>query len=90
VRGNGNRASAIRNWGSASGDKYLRILLVQCAHHILGHWGKDSALRQRGLSKSDGSASRKRAVVAVARKLGVVLHRLWVTGEDFKPFPKMV
>jgi transposase len=75
---------------SKSGDKYLRKLLVQCAHHILGHWGKDSALRQWGLSKSDGSASKKRAVVAVARKLAVLLHRMWTTGENFKPFPKMV
>ena len=71
------------------GDKYLRKLLVQCAHHILGHWGKDSALRQWGLSKSDGSASKKRAVVAVARKLAVLLHRMWRTGESFKPFPAM-
>jgi transposase len=75
---------------SKSGDKYLRKLLVQCAHHILGYWGKDSALRQWGLSKSDGSASKKRAVVAVARKLAIVLHRMWMTGEKFKPFPKMV
>lgn len=73
-----------------SGDKYLRKLLVQCAHHILGHWGKDSALRQWGLSKSDGSASKKRAVIAVARKLAVMLHRMWTTGESFQPFPKMV
>ena len=75
---------------SKSGDKYLRKLLVQCAHHILGYWGKDSALRQWGLSKSSGNASKKRAVIAVARKLAVVLHRMWVTGESFKPFPKMV
>jgi len=74
---------------SKSGDKYLRKLLVQCAHHILGHWGKDSALRQWGLSKGGGGATKKRAVVAVARKLAVVLHRLWMTGEVFKPFPKM-
>jgi len=58
---------------SKSGDKYLRKLLVQCAHHILGHWGKDSALRQWGLSKSNGSSSKKRAVIAVARKLAVVI-----------------
>ena len=75
---------------SKSGDKYLRKLLVQCAHHVLGHWGKDSALRQWGLSKSGGSGSKKRAVVAVARKLAVLLHRMWTTGEIFKPFPKMV
>jgi transposase len=74
---------------SKSGDRYLRKLLVQCAHHVLGHWGKDSALRQWGLSKSGGSASKKRAIIAVARKLAVVLHRMWVTGESFKPFPNM-
>lgn len=74
---------------SKSGDKYLRKLLVQCAHHVLGHWGKDSALRQWGISKSNGGASRKRAVVAVARKLAVLLHRMWWTGEVYKPFPEM-
>ena len=75
---------------SKSGDKYLRKLLVQCAHHILGHFGKDSSLRQWGLSKSDGSPGKKRAVIAVARKLAVLLHRMWMTGQIFKPFPKMV
>jgi transposase len=74
---------------SKCGDKYLRKLLVQCAHHLLGHWGKDCALRQWGLSKSAGSASKKRAVIAVARKLAVLLHRMWTTGEKFQPFPKM-
>ena len=74
---------------SRGGDKYLRKLLVQCAHHVLGHWGKDSALRQWGLSKS-GGGKKKRAVIAVARKLSVLLHRMWTTGEGFKPFPKMV
>jgi transposase len=74
---------------SKSGDAYLRKLLVQCAHPILGHWGTDSALRQWGLAKGGGSANKKRAVVAVARKLAVLLHRMWVSGEKFKPFPKM-
>jgi transposase len=75
---------------SRGGDKYLRRLLVQCAHHILGHWGKDSLLRQWGLSKSGGGASgKKRAIVAVARKLAALLHRMWTTGEIFKPFPTM-
>lgn len=73
---------------SKGGDKYLRKLLVQCAHHILGHWGKDSALRQWGLAKGGDGSSKKRAIVAVARKLAVLLHRLWTTGEIFKPFPK--
>ena len=75
---------------SKSGDAYLRKLLVQCSHHILGHWGKDSALRQWGLAKSEGGKKATlRAIVAVARKLSVLLHRLWVSGEFYKPFPKM-
>jgi len=75
---------------SKSGDPYLRKLLVQCAHHILGHYGKDSALRQWGLAKSEGGKKATlRAIIAVARKLSVLLHRLWVSGEYYKPFPKM-
>jgi transposase len=75
---------------SKSGDRYLRKLLVQCAHHILGHYGKDSALRRWGLAKSEGgSRATLRAIIAVARKLSVVLHRLWVTGELYQPFPQM-
>jgi transposase len=73
---------------SKSGDRYLRKLLVQCAHHVLGTWGKDSTLRQWGLSKC--GSNKKRAVIAVARKLAVLLHRLWVTGQSFQPFPQMV
>jgi transposase len=74
---------------SKSGDPYLRKLLVQCAHHILGHFGKPSALRTWGLAISGSKTATKKAVVAVARKLAVLLHRLWVTGESYKPFPKM-
>ncbi|HEY4363347.1 MAG TPA: IS110 family transposase [Bryobacteraceae bacterium] len=74
---------------SKSGDKYLRKLLVQCAHHTLGHWGRDSALRQWGLAKGGrAKGASRRAIVAVARKLAVLLHRLWVTGDSYKPFPK--
>jgi transposase len=74
-----------------SGDPYLRKLLVQCSHYILGHWGKDSALRRWGLAKSEGgSKATLRAIVAVARKLSVLLHRLWVSGEFYQPFPRMV
>jgi transposase len=75
---------------SKSGDPYMRKLLVQCAHHILGHYGKDSALRKWGLSKAEGGKKATlRAIVAVARKLSVLLHRLWVSGQLFKPFPGM-
>ena len=76
---------------SKSGDPYLRKLFVQCAHHVLGHWGPDSALRRWGLAKTDGGKKATlRAIVAVARKLSVLLHHLWVTGEFYKPFPKTV
>jgi transposase len=70
-----------------AGDPYLRRMLVQAAHHILGHYGRDTALRRFGerLIKRGGKCARKRAVVAVARKLAVVLHRLWVTGENYEP-----
>jgi transposase len=70
-----------------AGDTYLRKLLVQCAHHVLGRFGPESALRQWGLAKAGGSRATKRAIVAVARKLAVLLHSLWVSGENFQPFP---
>lgn len=71
-----------------AGDPQLRRLLVQCAHHILGHFGHDSDLRRWGLRlvERGGRHAKKRAIVAVARKLGVLLHRLWVTGEVYDPF----
>jgi transposase len=76
---------------SKSGDPYMRKLLVPCSHSILGHWGKDSALRRWGLAKSEGgNKARMRAIVGVARKLAVLLHRLWVSGEFYKPFPRTV
>jgi transposase len=70
-----------------AGDPYLRRLLVQCAHYILGPFGTDSDLRRFGLRLVDrgGRATKKRAVVAVARKLAILLHRLWVTGEVYEP-----
>lgn len=72
-----------------AGDGFLRRLLVQCAHYILGPLGKDCALRRWGLKLvgQGGKGAKKRAAVAVARKLAVLLHRLWVTGEDYQPFP---
>lgn len=68
------------------GDRLLRRLLVQAAHYILGPFGQDSDLRSFGLALAQrgGKNGKKRAVVAVARKLAVVLHRLWVSGEDYQ------
>jgi transposase len=72
---------------SKEGDRYLRTLLVQGAHHILGWRGPDTDLRRWGLKLAarGGKNGKKRAVVAVARKLAVLLHRLWVTGEVYEP-----
>jgi transposase len=69
------------------GDALLRRLLVQAAHYILGPFGQDSDLRSFGLelARRGGKSGKKRAVVAVARKLSVVLHRLWISGADYEP-----
>ena len=70
------------------GDRYLRTLLVQCGHYILGPFGEDCELRQFGerLVERGGKAAKKRAAVAVARKLAVLLHHLWASGEEYDPF----
>ncbi len=70
-----------------AGDLVLRRLLVGCGHYILGPFGEDCDLRRRGLvlCERGGKNARKRAVVAVARKLAVLLHRLWITGEVYEP-----
>ena len=72
---------------SREGDEYLRTLLVQGAHYILGPFGEDSDLRRWGqkLAARGGKNAKKRAIVAVARKLAVLLHRLWVSGEVYEP-----
>jgi transposase len=72
---------------SKEGDRYLRTLMVQGAHYILGPFGEDSDLRRWGrkLAERGGKNAKKRAVVAVARKLAVLLHRLWVSGEAYEP-----
>jgi transposase len=71
-----------------TGNGYLRRLLVHSAHYILGPFGQDSDLRRWGLKIAErgGKNAKKRAVVAVARKLAVLLHRLWITGEVYEPF----
>jgi transposase len=70
-----------------AGDSDLRRLLVGAAQYILGPFGPDSDLRRWGLSLAErgGKNAKKRAVVAVARKLAVLLHSLWRTGEVYEP-----
>lgn len=70
-----------------AGNAYLRQLLVEAAHYIMGARGEDSDLRRWGLKRLEhgGKNVKKRVLVAVARKLAVLLHRLWVTGEIYQP-----
>ncbi len=75
---------------SKAGDALLRRLLVQCAHQVMFKSAPDSALKRWGLAKakSGGKNGKKKMAVAIARKLAVVMHRLWVTGERYKAFPE--
>ena len=75
-----------------AGDTMLRRLLVGSAHYILGPFGPDCELRRFGnhLMARGGKSAKKRAVVAVARKLSVLLLRLWQTGEPYEPFHRQV
>jgi transposase len=72
------------------GDAYLRRLLVSAAQYILGPFAPASALRQYGLAlAAEGTArAKKRAVVAVARKLAVLLLSLWRNERSYVPFPQ--
>jgi len=81
---------------SKAGDMLMRRLLVQAAHCILRDGAPDSDLKVWGMTKVEAGAKtgsgkkgskrrKKKAVVAVARKLAVLLHKLWVTGEVYDP-----
>ena len=73
-----------------AGNPYLRRLLVSAAQYILGQFGEDCNLRRFGLrlAARGGKNAKRRAVVAVARKLAVLLHRLWQHGEIYDPLYK--
>ena len=72
---------------SKEGDEMLRKLLVSSAHYILDPFGSDSDLRRPGekIASRGGKNAKKRATVAVARKLAVLLHSLWVSAEIYEP-----
>ena len=71
-----------------TGDKFLRRMLIGCAHYILGPFGPESNLRNWGLRlvERGGKGAKHKAAVAVARKLAILLHKLWISGEDYQPF----
>lgn len=72
---------------SKCGNAYLRQLLVGAAQHVLGPFGPDCDIKRKGLELAarGGSRAKKKAVVAVARKLAVLLHVLWKTQSDYQP-----
>lgn len=71
-----------------TGDGFLRRLLVQAAHRALGPFGADSDIRRWGLALAErgGKNAKKRAIIAVARKMAVVMHKIWVSGQNYVPF----
>lgn len=75
---------------SKAGNRYLRQLLVQCAQYLLGHFGPDCALREQGLklAAKGGRAAKKKAVIAIARKLAVMMIAMWQKGSDYEAFPE--
>lgn len=70
-----------------AGDRDLRRLLVQSAQYILGPFGTDCDLKRFGLALAarGNKSAKKRALIAVARKLAVLLHRLWLSPIDYDP-----
>ena len=76
---------------SKRGNVQLRCLLVNCAHYILGPFGPPSHLRAAGerIAARGGKSAKKRAVIAVARKLAVTLLALWKSGAEYHPQPRL-
>ena len=76
-----------RRHRSGTRDREMRRLLVQCAQPMLGPFGADSDLRRWSLDLAarGGKSAKKKAVIAVARKLEVLLHVLWKTGQAYEP-----
>ena len=72
---------------SKAGDEFGRRLLVSAAQYILGPFGPACDLRRHGMAiaQRGGKNAKKRAVIAVARKLAVVLHQLWVSQAPYDP-----
>ena len=74
---------------SKAGNNYLRQLLVQCAQYLIGHFGPECALREQGLKlvAKGGKAAKKKATIAIARKLAVMMIAMWQNGSEYQAFP---
>jgi hypothetical protein len=72
---------------SKAGDSYMRRLLVNAAQYILGPFGPDCDLRRQGLKLAErgGSRAKKKAAIAIARKLSVLMLALWYDEELYEP-----
>ena len=72
---------------SKAGDEFGRRLLVSAAQYMLEPFGPECDLRRYGtaIAQRGGKNAKKRAVIAVARKLAVLLHRLWVSQATYDP-----
>ena len=70
-----------------AGDELGRRLLVSAAQYILGPFGPECDLRSHGeaIAQRGGKNAKKRAAVAVARKLAVLMHRLWIAKATYDP-----
>ena len=68
---------------SRIGDQMVRAMLYEAANVLLSRTMRFSALKRWGLAVAKRRGA-KRAKVAVARKIGVILHRMWIDGTTFR------
>lgn len=75
---------------SKVGSSFMRSTLVQSAQYILGRFGPDCELRRFGLKimARGGAAAKKKATIAVARKLAVMMHSMWKHQTDYQPLQR--
>ena len=87
VHGRAKAEAVTRNWGSARQEIGTCEVAGGCAHRVMSTRAPDSNLKRWGLRLCErgGKNSKRRAIVAVARKLSVLLHKLWITGETYHP-----
>jgi transposase len=68
---------------SKAGDPEVRSALYVAAHALVTRASAWSSLKSWGVRLARMRGHR-RAVIAVARKLAVILHKMWMNGTDFR------